>query len=94
MENQFDEVMATRTDAELIKILNSPEGDYQPAAFEAATKQYTKRNLSIEQITVAEQEIEEQQQKDELKANEGLSSNMKYFAVLFPMLLFFAISGI
>jgi len=93
MENQFDEVMSKRTDAELIKILNSAEGDYQLMALEAAKREYEKRNLSTEQITIAEQEIEQRQQKDELKANEKLSSNGKIFAFLFPGLLLIMFAG-
>ncbi len=38
MENEFDAVMAQRTDAELIIILNSGPGDYQPAAIDAAKR--------------------------------------------------------
>jgi hypothetical protein len=93
MENKFDEVMSKRTDAELINILNSPDGDYQPVALEAAKREYTKRNLSTEQIAVAEQEIEQRQQKDELKASEKLSSNGKIFAFLFPGFLLIMFAG-
>ena len=93
MENQFDAVMSKRTDVDLIKILNSPEGDYQPAALEAAQREYDKRNLSTEQIVVAEQEIEQKQQTDEFKANEKLSSNGKIFAFLFPGLLLIMFAG-
>ncbi|MGZ3757134.1 MAG: hypothetical protein ACXVAY_11920 [Mucilaginibacter sp.] len=93
MENQFDHVMSKRTDIELIKILNSPEGDYVPEAIEAAQREYNKRNLSTEQITVVEQELEQNQQANEVKANEKLSSNLKIFAFLFPGLLFIMFAG-
>ena len=40
MGNEFDAVMLKRTDADLINILNSPEGDYQPAALESAKREF------------------------------------------------------
>jgi hypothetical protein len=48
MNNEFEEVMSKRTDAELLAVLNSSPGDYQPLALDAAKTELKKRNLSNE----------------------------------------------
>ena len=70
MTNEFDEVMAKRSDAELIVILNSPEGDYQPTAVEAAKRIFESRNLSVSQVETAKMQIAIAREKDEAKSNE------------------------
>ncbi|MES2377037.1 MAG: hypothetical protein V4553_10685 [Bacteroidota bacterium] len=94
MKNEFEDVMAKRTNAQLVAVLNSPTGDYQPMAMEAAKAEYEKRGLSEEQIVAANKENEQKQESDDLKANEPLSSNRKYFAAIFPGLVLFAFAGL
>jgi hypothetical protein len=84
MNNEFEEVMRKRTDADLIRILNSAPGDYQPAAFEAATNEFARRNLSEVEIITAKQEIKQNQQLDESKASEPLGIGWKIFAAICP----------
>lgn len=84
MSNEFDEVMRKRTNADLIRILNSAPGDYQPPALEAAKREFESRNLSDGQVTTAKDEIEQKLQLDESKANEPLGIGWKIFAALFP----------
>jgi hypothetical protein len=92
MTNDFDEVMSKRTDAELLKILNSPEGDYQPIALEAAKREFAKRNLSENQVSTAKQEMEENQKIKDKKANVPLWIGWKILTAIFPSILqlFFA----
>ena len=45
MKNKFEDIMSQHSDEELIKILNSKEGDFQPEAIEAALKEAKKRNV-------------------------------------------------
>jgi hypothetical protein len=93
MENEFDAVMAQRTDAELVAILNSNPGDYQPAAMEAAKRVFNSRNLSQEQVATAKQEIEQNQLRDEAKANEPLFIGIKILAFIFPGILVLMFAG-
>ena len=86
MTNEFDEVMAQRTNAELIAILNSPEGDYQPAAIEAAKRIFDSRHLSDQQILAVNDEIHQKRQVDELKANEPLEFKYKLIALVLPFI--------
>ena len=46
--------MSKRTDSELLKIVSSPEGDYQQLALDAAKRELATRNLSTEQVSIAE----------------------------------------
>ncbi|GAA4105016.1 hypothetical protein [Mucilaginibacter panaciglaebae] len=94
MSNQFEAVMAKRTDAELLSVINSPVGDYQPLAVEAAKREFEKRNLSNDQISAAKTEIKQKEQNLETKANEPLNIVAKIFAFLFPgfLMLLFAVT--
>ncbi|RCH54193.1 hypothetical protein DJ568_12890 [Mucilaginibacter hurinus] len=50
MENSFTEIMAKQSDAKLIEIINSPDGEYQLTALEAAKNELNSRNLSTDQV--------------------------------------------
>jgi hypothetical protein len=93
MTNEFDEVMAQRSDADLVTILNSAPGDYQPAAMKAAKRVFNSRKLSQEQIAIAEQKIEQDQLREEAKANEPLTIGYKIWALVFPGLFLIIFSG-
>jgi hypothetical protein len=98
MANNFDLVMSGRTDAELLKILNSPEGDYQPAAVESARNEFAKRNLSVEQVAIAEQEVEADNKIIAEKANLPLGIGWIILILLFPgiavLVLYFVIKDL
>ena len=94
MENEFDDVMRKRTDADLIKIVNGPIDDYQPAALEAAKREFEKRNLSETEIVAVKQEILQQQQIDEAKANTPLGGGFKILAFIFPGIPLLLMSGL
>ena len=87
MTNDFDEVMSKRTDSELLKIVSSPEGDYQQLALDAAKRELATRNLSTEQVSIAEQEIEVEQKVKVEKANEPLNTGWKILTLIFPGVL-------
>jgi len=93
MENEFDNVMRKRTDADLIKILDSSPDDYQPAALDAAKREFDRRNLSQEQVTIVHQKIEQEQLVDEERSNAPLSIFPKVFAFIFPGLLLIIFAG-
>jgi hypothetical protein len=94
MENEFDDVMRKRTDADLIKIVSGPIDDYQPAALEAAKREFEKRNLSETQVVAVKQEILQEQAKDEAKANTPLGAGLKILAFIFPGILLLMLSGL
>jgi hypothetical protein len=94
MKNEFDDVMGRRTDAELIAILNSTAGDYQPAAMEAAKRVFDSRNLSQEQVEIAEQELEQMHLNEEANANEPLGFGLKILAMILPGILMLMFAGV
>lgn len=91
--NEFAGVMSKRTDAELIKILNSAPGDYQPAALDAAKSEFDNRGLSHEQITLAEQEIADIQLHVDSKAAEPLRAGWKALCFIIPGIPVLLIAG-
>jgi hypothetical protein len=93
MTNEFDEVMARRSDGELIAILNSPEGDYKPAAVEAAQRVFSSRKLSEERIREVEADREQQKKLEDMKANEPLLWTYKFLAFIFPGILVLMFAG-
>jgi len=88
MENEFDNVMRKRTDADLFKILNGPPDDYQPAAMDAARIEFKRRNLSETAIVSIKQEIKREEliEAAELETNSKmpLDAFSKISALLFP----------
>ena len=93
MNNEFEDIMSKRTDAELLQIINSSPGDYQPLALEAANIEFEKRNLSNEQISLAKDVIKQKQEIDDAKSNEPLGFISKFFALVFPGLLMLLFAG-
>ncbi|CAN5368900.1 hypothetical protein BH09BAC6_BH09BAC6_29990 [soil metagenome] len=93
MTNEFEAVMSKRTDAQLLQILNSAPGDYQPLALEAANSEFNKRNLSNEQLSLAKDEIKQKQELDDAKSNAPLGVIPKIFAFAFPGFLMVLFSG-
>src|SRR5476649_1695855 len=93
MNNEFEDVMHKRTDADLIRILSSPSGDYQVAAVEAAQREFDKRNLSDQQLTDIKQTIVQKQQQDDAKANIPLSIGWKILTFILPAILQLMVAG-
>ncbi len=69
MTTDFQQVMSTRTDEQLIKAVTVERADYQPAALEAAEQEIKKRGIDITQIEQHKTEwankIKEEEQLDE-----------------------------
>jgi len=93
MTNDFEDVMSKRTDSELLKILTDSVDDYQPAALEAAKSELTKRNLTTEQISLAKNEIEQDRNVKDIRANEKLGAGWKLLTFVFPGLIQLVFSG-
>ncbi|TRX65967.1 RDD family protein [Carboxylicivirga sp. M1479] len=97
MNKDFTEVMAQRSDEELIKILTVHKEDYQPEAIHCAEKELQKRNLSIEeQQTIKEEVVEETKQKNKIESNVP-SSMLRFVHLLVDtisyLVLYFIIAG-
>jgi len=67
MTNEFIDVMAKRTDKELIEILTKYRNSYQPAAIIAAENECVKRNLTYNQDEIAKCKIKEDRQDIKIK---------------------------
>jgi hypothetical protein len=93
MDNQFTNVMAQRTDAELLKIVNELRSDYQPDALGAAEKELSKRNLSTLQIQEASKENQIKHKIDAEKATTKLGGGWKTLAFIFPGIILIIFSG-
>jgi hypothetical protein len=84
MNYDFAKVMAGRSNEELLKILMSPLGDYQPAALQAAKEEFEKRGLSAPKVEIIQNEILEEQSKIKAKAEEPLDTMWKVLSFLMP----------
>lgn len=76
--------MAGRTDEELLKILMSPLGDYQPAALQAAKKEFEGRGLPAPKVEIIQKEILDEQTIIIAKAEEPLDTIWKVLSFLLP----------
>jgi hypothetical protein len=93
MIDNFEEVMAKRTDSELAKIVAGPEGNYQSAALDAARKEFDKRNLSTELLVSAKQEFERDQKLMDHRSGIPLGTDLKVLTFMFPGIIQIILSG-
>jgi len=83
MANDFTEIMAKRSDSELLEITTKLKDDYQPEAISAAELEIKNRNLSTEQLENAEIEIKEKEISLTEKENEPLGTGQKILFFIF-----------
>ena len=83
MANDFTEIMAKRSDSELLEIATKLKDDYQPEAVTAAELEIKNRNLSTEQLENAEIEIKEKEISLAEKENEPLGTGQKILFFIF-----------
>jgi len=84
MANEFENVMSRHSDDELIAILSSSPDDYQPAALDAARKEFIKRNLSDARIKAVKELREDREQAQSKKAGKPLNLHWKILSFVFP----------
>jgi hypothetical protein len=83
MENKFIELMAKRSDSELIEIVTKLRDDYQPEAVSAAEVEIEKRNLSTLQIEKANSEIKTKEIHLQERENEPLGTGQRIMFFIF-----------
>jgi hypothetical protein len=93
MENDFHEVMRKRSDAELLEILTKYRNDYQADAIIAAETELAKRNLTLNQVELAKQKIQQKDKRNEEKANAPLDIHWKVLTCIFPGIINIIIGG-
>lgn len=97
MNKDFTDVMAQKSDEELIKILTVHKDDYQPEAVECAEIELKKRNLSLNNIQTIQEVLKaENERQDEIESNVA-SSILRLVHLLVDsisyLVLFFIIAG-
>ena len=88
----FSEVMSQNSTAQLLKIVNEERIDYTPEAVAAAEKELTKRNLSVEQLEVANEELKQMNAATAERSNEPLGLDLKILSLLMPGLILLFVS--
>ena len=83
MDNKFIEVMARRSDGELLEIVTKLRDDYQPEAVEAAELEIKNRNLSDEQIEHVNEDIKVKEFYHKQKEIEPLERVQKVLFFIF-----------
>ena len=87
MTNEFAEAMSKRSDSELIGILTRYRNDYQPDAVLAAEIEFSKRNLTLDQLEKAKQDDHKLGYLQKLKADAPLEVYWKILSCIFPGVL-------
>lgn len=85
MNSPFAEVMARRTDADLLKIVSTERDTYNPDAIAAAERELERRNLAPEFIAEKQAEHTFQQEAKTARADAPLSTGEKVFTLLVPV---------
>lgn len=87
----FKNVMAERTDEQLLNILTRSRADYHPEAITAAEAEFARRGLSAARIHEIQNEIERATDRATINAEKPLFIIWKFLALLCPgVLLLFA----
>ncbi|WP_372647947.1 hypothetical protein [Draconibacterium sp.] len=83
MTIDFRNVMAQKSDSDLLEIVTKLKDDYQPEAVVAAQNEIEKRNLTGAQIEQTNLEIEEKEKKNHKREDEPLSAGQKMLFLIF-----------
>lgn len=84
MSNPYEAVMLKKTNEQLLKIINSPEGDYHAEAIAAAKAALGTRQLSEAYIQGASQVIQTEQEYKDEKANAPTTTLWKAICFILP----------
>lgn len=89
MENEFKEVMSQRTDEELIKIVTTDRGGYNPTAVETAEYEIEKRNIDTGKFEkIKEIAIIDKKQKENVDSN-VVGSGIRFLNFIIDFLVWF-----
>jgi hypothetical protein len=83
--NKFTNVMAKKTDAELLKILANDNDGYVADALVAAEEEFKKRNLSSEELQDAKKINTKLKDIEEKIADEPLEDYLKALVLFYPL---------
>lgn len=92
MKSDFFEVMSTRTDQELVKIITVHRNDYQPEAVIAAEKEIEKRKIDISKIEEIKDEIEIKEFENKLTESKTVNSLIRFLHMVVDLIMFFIIA--
>lgn len=87
MENNFDDVMSTRTNQELIVIVSTDRSKYQQSAIISAEREIKKRNINKSIIDDAKIKADEQKIKNALSENLKANEQIRFLSVLIDVLV-------
>lgn len=85
MSYNFTELMSKKSDEELIAILTVRKGEYADAAINAAQTEFEKRHLPEDKIEKIRNEQIEIKDKEVVRANEPLESDIKVLSIFLPL---------
>ncbi|MFV0419634.1 MAG: RDD family protein [Dysgonomonas sp.] len=78
MENQFDKVMSSKTNEELIKIITLDRDNYQQLAIVSAENELKRRNIPTSDINNISQDIIEKEKRNTQIENNTVSSGIRF----------------
>jgi hypothetical protein len=84
MKAAFTELMAQRTDAELIEIVSRKSADYVPEALAEAQAELENRKLSVDQVNLANESLNDIDADKTAKACIPLGLRFKLWAFFIP----------
>src|SRR5689334_8085881 len=93
MPNNFSEVMSRNSTVQLLKIINDEREDYNPEAVKAAEEELASRNLSSEQVELAQTELTQIRKIATDRANEPLEVGYILLTFLMPGFLWLFLSN-
>jgi hypothetical protein len=85
--NDFRQVMSSKTDSDLLKIITVEREQFQADAIIAAEEELKRRNLTADQMDTVKTETKMNAIIDNEKSNEPLGLFLKILTFMFPVIL-------
>jgi len=90
----FEKVMAAKTDAELIAIIDGGPSKLQPEAWQAAEQEFNRRSIPSEQIEMFRKSNAVEVERENIKMNTPLEIHWRILTFLIPMIFTVVLSGL
>jgi hypothetical protein len=83
MSTNFSEIMASKSDTDLIEIVTKLKNDYQPEAVKAAESEMQSRNLSVSDLEKVKEGVQKKEKALIERENEPLGIIQKILFLIF-----------
>jgi len=90
----FEKVMAVKTDAELVAVIDAGPSKLQPEAWKAAEQEFNRRGFFTDQVEALRKRNAAEVEREQIKMNIPLEIHWRILTFLIPVIFTFILSGL